>query len=125
VRLILREPGWILEIAVAVQTLAQRLAPFAQLAALKATVETFYASLQAARNTQQGTEGEGSSASDAAKDARLALAVGLYAKPGPADGESRRRHRGMVYAAGRSYFLSAGTAFISMSISCSLPMLLA
>jgi hypothetical protein len=66
----------------AVQTLAQRLAPFAQFAALKTTVETFHASLQAARNTQQGSEGEFASASEAAEDARVALAVGLYANLG-------------------------------------------
>ena len=66
----------------AVQTLAQRLAPFAGLSALKTTVEAFHASLQAARNTQQGTEGEISSASDAAEAARVALAIGLYANLG-------------------------------------------
>ena len=66
----------------AVQTLAQRLAPFAALSALKTTVEAFHASLEAARNTQQGTEGEIGSASDAAEDARVALAIGLYADLG-------------------------------------------
>ena len=66
----------------AVQTLAQRLAPFAGLSALKTTVEAFHTSLEAARNTQQGTEGEISSASDAAEAARVALAIGLYANLG-------------------------------------------
>ena len=66
----------------AVQTLASRLAPFSEFAALKTTVEAFHASLQAARDTQQGTEGEIETASGQAEAARVALAVGLYANVG-------------------------------------------
>ena len=66
----------------AVQTLGQRLAAFPAFAALKTTVDAFHATLVAARNTQQGTEGQIAAASDAAEDARVALAVGLYANLG-------------------------------------------
>ncbi len=66
----------------AVQTLAQRLAAFPAFATLQTSVETFYASLNSARDTQQGTEGEIKSASDAAEMARIALANGLYANVG-------------------------------------------
>jgi len=66
----------------AVQTLGQRLAAFPAFASLKTTVDAFHASLNAARTTQQGTEGQIGAASDAAEDARVALAVGLYANLG-------------------------------------------
>ncbi|MEZ6114120.1 MAG: hypothetical protein R3C99_24380 [Pirellulaceae bacterium] len=66
----------------AVQTLAQRLAAFPDFASLQSTVEAFHASLESARNTQQGTEAEISAASDAAEAARVALAVAMYANVG-------------------------------------------
>ncbi len=66
----------------AVQTLAQRLAAFPEFATLKSSVETFHASLSSARDTQQGTEGEIKSASDAAEAARVELAIGLFANVG-------------------------------------------
>lgn len=62
--------------------MVQRLAPFAQFSALKTSVEAFHATLQAARNTQQGTEGEMGAASKAAEGARQALVIGLYANVG-------------------------------------------
>ena len=66
----------------AVQTLGQRLVAFPAFAALKTTVEAFHATLVAARNTQQGTEGQITAASEAAENARVALAVGLYGNLG-------------------------------------------
>lgn len=66
----------------AVQTLAMRLAAFAEFATLQSSVEMFYASLDSARDTQQGSEGEIKSASDAAELARVALAIGLFANVG-------------------------------------------
>ena len=66
----------------AVQTLAQALAGFPEFSALRTTVETFHASLQAARNTQQGSEGEIATASAAAEDARIALAIAMFANVG-------------------------------------------
>jgi hypothetical protein len=66
----------------AVQTLGVALAPFPAFTALKTTVETFHTSLQSARNTQQGTEGQIATASAAADDARVALAIALFANVG-------------------------------------------
>lgn len=66
----------------AVLSLAGVLANFPEFATLKASVETFHATLQAARNTQQGSEGQIKDASDAAEAARVALAIGLYANLG-------------------------------------------
>ena len=66
----------------AVQTLAQRLAAFPDFASLQSTVEAFHASLESARNTQQGSEAEISAASDAAESARVALAVAMFANVG-------------------------------------------
>lgn len=66
----------------AVQTLGVALAAFPEFATLQTTVETFHASLQAARNTQQGTEGQIASASAAAEAARVSMAVALFANVG-------------------------------------------
>lgn len=66
----------------AVQTLGQRLAAFPEFATLQTSVETFHASLDSARDTQQGSEGEIKTASDAAEAARVALAIGLFANVG-------------------------------------------
>ena len=66
----------------AVQTLGVALGAFPALAALKTTVETFHASLQSARNTQQGTEGQIATASAAADDARIVLAIAMFANVG-------------------------------------------
>lgn len=66
----------------AVQTLGQRLAAFPEFATLQSSVETFRASLAAARDTQQGSESEIKAASDAVESARVALAIGLFANVG-------------------------------------------
>lgn len=66
----------------AVQTLATRLAAFPEFASLKTSVETFYASLKSARDTQQGSEGQIKSASDAAEVSRVELAIELYGSLG-------------------------------------------
>ncbi len=66
----------------AVSALAGVLGNFPEFAGLKASVETFHATLKAARDTQQGSEGEIKEASDAAEAARVALAIGLYANLG-------------------------------------------
>lgn len=70
------------ERVLAVQALAGVLGNFPEFATLKTSVETFHASLQAARNTQQGSEGQIDDASGAAEAARVALAIGLYANLG-------------------------------------------
>lgn len=66
----------------AVQALAGVLANFPEFAELKTSVETFHATLLAARNTQQGSEGQIKDASDDAEAARVAMAIGLYANLG-------------------------------------------
>src|SRR3990172_370486 len=66
----------------AVQTLGQRLPAVPAVASLEKTGDAFHASLNAARTTQQGTEGQIGDASNAAEQARVALGVGLYANLG-------------------------------------------
>ncbi len=66
----------------AVQSLAGVLGNFPEFASLKTSVQTFHATLKAARDTQQGSEGQINEASDAAEAARVALAIGLYANLG-------------------------------------------
>lgn len=66
----------------AVKTLAEALAPYAQFAALRTSVQTFHTTLKTARDEQQGTEGEIATASQNCEDARVALAIGLYANLG-------------------------------------------
>lgn len=62
----------------AVRTLAIGLEAFAELSTLQETVDSFHQMMESARNTQQGSEGDIATASEAVDVARQALAIVLY-----------------------------------------------